>query len=274
MPKHPKRKDPLDEPDDLLASEDAEEPWEDEGPEPEPTPLDDDLELGDPSVADDPSGNDDEPRGSPLDDEDGLLGEVPTAAPKIDEDEESIVGTVFSDDEDDLLAPDSGPDEGADESLPDEGDGSEWEEPIVDEEMVGLTDADWAELEDEGQTLAPGRVVVGYKEFVSFPDEELIDLVAMCDTGQPHSLLYALTEPLSPGKVRLTMGDRVMEARGGDEDGHLVVRARLSLGGASRRLAFRVINKDSEIPVVLGRDALEGFFVVDVALGYIHKRER
>ena len=49
------------------------------------------------------------------------------------------------------------------------------------------------------------------------------------------------------------------------------MRARIVLGGTSRRLAFKVVDRMAESPVVLGRDALEGYFVVDVALGYIHK---
>ena len=70
---------------------------------------------------------------------------------------------------------------------------------------------------------------------------------------------------------RLTVGDHVMEAKGSQEDGDLYERARLVLGGVSRRVAFKVIDRIAESPVVLGRDALEGYFVVDVALGYIHK---
>ncbi len=129
----------------------------------------------------------------------------------------------------------------------------------------------WAELEHEGQLLAPGRVVVGYKEFVSFPDEGVADLQARCDTGEPRSILYGTGEPLGGGLFRLTVGDHVMEAKGGEEDGELFVRARIVLGGASRRVAFKVVDRIAESPVVLGRDALEGYFVVDVALGYIHK---
>ena len=158
---------------------------------------------------------------------------------------------------------------GIDDAMEEEGPATAWDEE--DDAIGGASENEWAELEHDGQLLAPGRMVVGYKEFVSFPDEGVKDLQARCDTGEPRSILYGTSESLGGGLFRLTIGDCVMQAKGSEEDGDLFVRARLVLGGTSRRVAFKVVDRMSESPVVLGRDVLEGYFVVDVALGYIHK---
>jgi hypothetical protein len=122
------------------------------------------------------------------------------------------------------------------EPTEEEGPATAWDEELEDA-VGGASENEWAELEHEGQLLAPGRVVVGYKEFVSFPDEGVSDLQACCDTGEPRSILYGTSEPLGGGMFRLSVGDHVMEAKGSEEDA-IFVRAP-GLGGASRRVAFK-----------------------------------
>jgi hypothetical protein len=276
MPRDRKRKDPLDEPDDLLAPE--EDPPEDppgdrHRAEPEPTQFDDEpdehetVPLHSETVLDDEA----EPPPSDVSDEDGLLApEGVNEAPGEDENEDVADEVSLSRELDPDPTPPDSVDATADESSEDEGPASAWDEDLEDG-VGGGSESEWAELEHEGQLLAPGRVVVGYKEFVSFPDEGVKDLQARCDTGEARSILYGTSESLGGGLYRLTVGDHVMETKGSEEDGQLFVRARLVLGGASRRVAFQVVDRIAESPVVLGRDALEGYFVVDVALGYIHK---
>ena len=267
MPRDRKRKDPLDEPDDLLAPE--ENPDRDAGePEPEATRFDDDPDEHEtvPLHPDDVLDEEPEPPPSDLSDDEGLLddGRLPD---EIDEDEPVADEVSLSRD----LDPDP-VDEIPDieDAADDEGPATAWDEESEDA-VGGVSETEWAELEHDGQLLAPGRMVVGYKEFVSFPDEGVKDLQARCDTGEPRSILYGTSESLGGGLFRLTIGDCVMQAKGAEEDGDLFVRARLVLGGTSRRVAFKVVDRMAESPVVLGRDVLEGYFVVDVALGYIHK---
>jgi hypothetical protein len=266
MPRDRKRKDPLDEPGDLLAPEEDPDREPSEA-EPEPSRFDDEPDEHEtvPLHPDDVLDDEAEPPPSDLSDDERLLDDE--ALPPEPDDDEPVADEVsLSRDVD----PEPTPKErDMDEPTEDEGPATAWEEE--EDAGGGLSDAIWAELEHEGQLLAPGRVVVGYKEFVSFPDEGVSDLQARCDTGEPRSILYGTSEPLGGGVFRLTVGDHVMEAKGSEEDGDLFVRARLVLGGASRRVAFKVIDRVAESPVVLGRDALEGYFVVDVALGYIHK---
>jgi hypothetical protein len=266
MPRDRKRKDPLDEPDDLLAPEDTPPEKDPADAEPEPSPFDDEPDEHEtvPLRSDDLLDEEAEPPPSDLSDDEGLLDDG--RPPEEVDDDEPVADEVS-------LSRDLDPDteiEDVEEATEEEGPATAWDEELEDS-VGGVSESEWAELEHEGQLLAPGRVVVGYKEFVSFPDEGVADLQARCDTGEPRSIFYGTSEPLGGGRFRLTVGDCVMEAKGGEEDGELFVRARLVLGGTSRRVAFRVIDRIAESPVVLGRDALEGYFVVDVALGYIHK---
>ena len=267
MPRDRKRKDPLDEPDDLLAPE--EDPDRDPAePEGEPSRFDDDPDEHE-TVPLHPEGElDDEAEPPPSDlSEDEKLLDDEGLPPEPEDDEPVADEESLSRDLDPELTADE---QDLEEPTEDEGPPTSWDEEL-DDAVGGGSESEWAELEHEGQLLAPGRVVVGYKEFVSFPDEGVSDLQACCDTGAPRSILYGTSEPLGGGMFRLTVGDCVMEVKGSEEDGNLFVRARLVLGGASRRIAFQVIDRVAESPVVLGRDALEGYFVVDVALGYIHK---
>ena len=267
MPRDRKRKDPLDEPDDLLAPEEDPDREPSEA-EPEPSPFDDEPDEHEtvPLHPDDVLDEEAEPPASDLSDDERLLDDE-GLPPEPDDDEPVADEVSISRD----LDPEPEPEERElEEATDEEGPATAWEEELEDA-VGGVSENEWAELEHEGQLLAPGRVVVGYKEFVSFPDEGVSDLQACCDTGEPRSILYGTSEPLGGGMFRLTVGDHVMEAKGSEEDGDLFVRARIVLGGASRRVAFKVIDRVAESPVVLGRDALEGYFVVDVALGYIHK---
>ena len=268
MPRDRKRKDPLDEPDDLLAPE--EDPVGDPSEaEPESTRFDDEPDEHEtvPLHSEGELDEEGEPPPSDLSDDERLLDDE-RLPPDPEDDDEGVADEVsLSRDLDPELTEEE---RDLEEPTEDEGPPTTWDEEL-DDAGGGASDSEWAELEHEGQLLAPGRVVVGYKEFVSFPDEGVSDLQACCDTGEPRSILYGTSEPLGGGMFRLTVGDHVMEAKGSEEDGELFVRARLVLGGASRRVAFKVIDRIAESPVVLGRDALEGYFVVDVALGYIHK---
>ena len=265
MPRDRKRKDPLDEPDDLLAPEENPDRDPDEA-EGEPSRFDDEPDEHEtvPLPGEDVLDDEAEPPASDLSEDEGLLDDE-ALPPESDEDEPVADEVSLTRDLDPEPTPE---DRELDEATEDEGPATSWDEELED---GGGSENEWAELEHEGELLAPGRVVVGYKEFVSFPDEGVSDLQARCDTGEPRSILYGTSEALGGGMFRLTVGDHVMEAKGGEEDGDLFVRARLVLGGASRRVAFKVIDRIAESPVVLGRDALEGYFVVDVALGYIHK---
>ena len=264
--------DPLDESDDLLAPEGADdEALFGDAPEPPPSELDDELgpaaggealDLGpdDAAVAGLPDGIGTEPAEAELARSPGDEG------PQDDDggadDDMDWEGDLLADGDEDDVDPDDG------------------EEPSTgldgfDDELASdPSDEDWAALEDEGQHLTPGRVLIGYKEFASLPDLGVGELVARCDTGAERSSLVAAVTPGGGDRARLRIAGYDVEVPISQEGGALVLRTRLQVGPRARKVRLILMDGDDDVTLVLGRDALEGHFVVDVALGFLHRAER
>ncbi|MFT5682368.1 MAG: hypothetical protein ACI8RZ_003286 [Myxococcota bacterium] len=168
MPDKPR--DPLDEPDDLLADD---EPTDSAPlPEPPPSPIDEPPEP--PSFV--WEGPDDEPVPSEievLEDDDGV--------PEVDAESDTEPPG------DDLYWAE------VDEDAVEEAAWHEVEEPTVldwpidDEEQV--EDEDWADLEESRRLLPVGRLLVGLEERAALPDLGLAEVSVIMDTGRTGSVL-------------------------------------------------------------------------------------
>jgi len=261
-------------------------------------PLDEDLELLAPEHLDEEP-TEPEPEGSPLDDEGDGAGLEAAEVIDVSADEPEPVGTLLEDDtkpeEPDLDAagwtldadPFDGPDlpddlvsVGADEPVEDDEpldpspsseDGTadqDWGDP-PDEGHGELSEDAWAALEDEGQSLPAGRALVGLKEFVALPQLGVPELVAWFDTSTVGS---ALSAPV----LQRTEAEVVLQLAGSTRTLPLVEGARAALdvevGGSTRRLMVEVVDHPGPPELRLGRDAMEGYFVVDVAHRFLHSR--
>lgn len=226
-PKKPPRPEPPDPfaDDGLLEDEDKGDPDTDEL-EPPPTEIE-------PEAVDDPPTDRDwsVPVGVPYSDvRDGLFI-----------DEEAVRDDGWGDDKDDLLDDGDGEDDFPDET----------EEPapaaeeafdFVEEEQ-DLTDDEWGDLEARSARLPEGMVVAGYEERVDLPDLGLSEVQARCETGcATSSISAALAQPGHDGALPL----------------------RVVLCGTERVVRLAVV-AGGEPVVVLGRDALAGWALVDAS---------
>jgi hypothetical protein len=143
----------------------------------------------------------------------------------------------------------------------------------------------------ETDTLA-NRVVVGWKEYMAFPDWHLSHVRAKVDTGACTSALgvvsYRLETVSSPGDVVFLKLDlfphrpeRIREVRvpvvaqvmvkntSGQAEQRPVILARIQLGPIDKLIRMTVANRAGmRYSILLGREALAGHFVVDVTQKY------
>ncbi len=136
------------------------------------------------------------------------------------------------------------------------------------------------------------RLVVGWKEYVAFPDWRLSHVQAKVDTGACTSALgvvsYRMETASSPGTVvclRLALfphrPERVREVRvpvvaqvrvknsSGRAEQRPVILARIQLGPIEKLIRMTVANRAGmRHSILLGREALAGQFVVDVTQKY------
>lgn len=136
---------------------------------------------------------------------------------------------------------------------------------------------------------APGPVTLGWREWVALPDLGLAAVRAKVDTGARSSALHVdvmeLFEHHGQEWVRFTIhpGDGqpgaqaraqvVDRRRVADSGGHttlrVFVRTRLVLAGRERAIEINLTNRRNMLfPMLLGRTALEGDFLVDPARSF------
>lgn len=162
-------------------------------------------------------------------------------------------------------------------------------DPVADEdgpEPSGIWDEDpdadaeeeeediWADLEDEALALPRGRVRVGLWERVLLEGVLDAPVVALLDTGSLRTRLVTAVESLGPGRARVNIAGQWREVSGAvDDEGALALSAQLHLGGRTVPVTVRVealASGEAEAMVRVGRDALSGAFVVDVAEAFLH----
>jgi hypothetical protein len=139
------------------------------------------------------------------------------------------------------------------------------------------------------------RHVVGWKEYVGFVDWPLRRIKAKIDTGARTSALDVLSYELHEGpdglltKLRLALDrrqpDRIQEVvtpvlklvvvcnSSGMREQRPLVETTLQLGPVTKRVRLSITNRAGmRFRMILGRKALEGDFVVDVARKYLMRR--
>jgi hypothetical protein len=136
-------------------------------------------------------------------------------------------------------------------------------------------------------------LLIGWKEYVDFPDFDLRHIKVKIDTGARTSALgvigYDLRHEEGRGLVaelrlalrrkhpeRLTVVTTpvlrmvVVANSGGMKEQRPLIETRLRLGRVVKTVALTVTNRAGMLfPVILGRKALEGDFVVDVSQKYL-----
>ena len=85
-------------------------------------------------------------------------------------------------------------------------------------------------------------------------------------TSHFRYLYGVLTKSEEGGRSHLTVGDVTVAC---DWDGDLV-QVHMVLAGIARTVRVSLEKPDGDLAMLIGRDLLEGYFVVDVALGFIH----
>jgi hypothetical protein len=135
-------------------------------------------------------------------------------------------------------------------------------------------------------------LVVGWKEYIDFPDWGVRRVKVKVDTGARTSAVGATSYELRQvdGRLlaRLTLAlrrrrpDRLLTVEvpvlrmvvvansSGMREQRPLIEARIRLGPVTKRIALTVTNRAAMLfPVILGRQALQGDFIVDVGRKYL-----
>lgn len=138
-------------------------------------------------------------------------------------------------------------------------------------------------------------VAVGWREWVALPGLGLPKLRAKVDTGARSSALhverqwrfveggapwvgFALVPRLHAGIVEAAaaiVDERMVTDSGGHRTLRVFVRTKLRLAGIEREIEMNLADRcGMRFPLLLGRTALAGAFLVDPAGSFLHRRRR
>ena len=172
-------------------------------------------------------------------------------------DEDTSDGDTDWEDED-LLSPDTVGDVDEEGWAPTEGDWedvSDWDDAIPDE----------PEHADPFDDLPDAPSIVGWKTRVDLPGYGVAELPARCSTDCSTSTFHTEVHPGEPGHVRLKVQGAEFEVPVTDESGELVIQLTLMVSDKTFPLDLRIRATSGAPLLVLGRDALAGRFLIDVA---------
>ena len=139
----------------------------------------------------------------------------------------------------------------------------------------------------------PPSLIVGWREWVALPDLGLPAVKAKVDTGAKTSSLHAFAVETfrEGGRERVRFGvhplqenerlavwatadivdERTVVSSSGHEELRVVIRTPLRLGDLTWPVEVTLTDRRSmRLRMLLGREALEGRFLVDVASSYRH----
>ncbi len=115
--------------------------------------------------------------------------------------------------------------------------------------------------------------IVGWKEAVRFPKIKLGPIVAKIDTGARTSALHADKIEVRGRRVRFVIagkayaapltGFRRVKSSNGISEMRAVIRATVQLGSIVMKTEMSLTDRtDMDVPMLLGRNSIKGFFVV------------
>jgi hypothetical protein len=146
---------------------------------------------------------------------------------------------------------------------------------------------------DDAPAPLSSLLLIGWKEYVDFPDWNLRRIKAKIDTGARTSALdvtsYDLAEVAGAGlvaRLRLALHRRrpgrlisievpvlrtiVVANSSGMREQRPLIEANVRLGSVNRRIRLTVTNRAGmRFRMILGREALSGQFLVDVSQKYL-----
>ena len=138
-------------------------------------------------------------------------------------------------------------------------------------------------------------IPVGWREWVALPELALPRLRAKVDSGARSSALhverqwrftdggapwvgFALLPRLHAPEVEAAaeiVDERLVTDSGGHRTLRVFVRTRLRLAGVEREIEMNLADRcGMRFPLLLGRTALAGAFVIDPAGSFLHRRKR
>lgn len=140
---------------------------------------------------------------------------------------------------------------------------------------------------------AGGPLLIGWKEFVGFPEWGFRRVKAKVDTGARTSALGVVSYDLRPAgpalliaELRLALNRKhpervrvvqvpvlrmvVVRNSSGLEEVRPLIETTVRLGPLTKRVRFTITNRSGMLfPLILGRKALEGDFIVNVGQKYL-----
>lgn len=137
------------------------------------------------------------------------------------------------------------------------------------------------------------RILIGWKEWIAFPEWGILKAKAKIDSGAKTSALNGRVEMLRSGLHGETIAVlslalswrkphrrtsietpivRIAKVRdtSGEMEERVVVETLVRLGSITKKVRFTIADRSRLLtPIILGRQALEGHFLVDVEHKYL-----
>jgi len=160
--------------------------------------------------------------------------------------------------DDDLLAPEADGDINGEGWAPTEGDweaASDWDD-VIEEEPAPP---------DPFDDLPDAPSIVGWKTRVDLPEHGVAEVPARCSTDCSTSTFHVEVQPGEEDHVRLKVQGHEFEVPVKDESGELVIQLTLLVADKTFPMDLRIRATSGAPLLVLGRDALAGRFMIDVA---------
>ncbi len=139
-------------------------------------------------------------------------------------------------------------------------------------------------------------VLLGWREWVALPHLAIPAIRAKIDTGARTSALHVdaqwrfveggapwvgfrltpgLHDPAAIESVAQVLDERVVRDSGGKRSTRVFLHTQLALAGCERDIEINLTDRAGmRFPMLLGRTAIAGMFMVDPAVSFLHGRRR